>query len=279
MFSRLLATLEIARPHNMLAAGLCVAAGYRVAGGGDAVAALAAMAVAALATGAGNVINDYFDVDIDRVNKPRRPLPSGRLSPRVALALYVVFSVAVLVAAFALLPRAVAALVLVWQVTLFAYAWAMKRVFIVGNLLVAAITSSAFVAGGLLAGRPGEAVVPFLIAFFFVLSRELVKGAEDIRGDAGAGVATLAVRLGVERTVFVAAAMMLTLAVAIPLPSLVGYYGWQYFWTMALLVVPGLLAGSYMILARGERRVFNRVSWILKAGMFFGILAIAMGRG
>lgn len=262
----------------MLAAGLCVAAGYRVAGGGDAGAAIAAAVIAALATGAGNIINDYFDVDIDRVNKPRRPLPSQRISRGLALALYVAVSIAVLVGAFALLPGKVAALVLVWQAALFAYASSVKRVFVAGNLLVAAITSSAFVAGGLLAGRPVDAVVPFIIAFFFVLSREFVKGAEDVRGDAGAGVATLAVRLGVDRTVIITSAMMLSLAVLIPLPALIGYYGWQYFWTMALLVIPGLIVGAYMILARGGRKTYNHVSWVLKAGMFFGILAIAMGR-
>jgi geranylgeranylglycerol-phosphate geranylgeranyltransferase len=277
MLSHLLAAIEISRPHNMLAAGLCVAAGCHVAGGELGTAAIAAAALAALATGAGNVINDYFDLEIDRVNKPRRPLPSNRISKRGALVTYVFLSIAVLAGALLFVPRQVTALVLVWQVALFGYAVGAQRVFVAGNLLVAVITSSAFVAGGLAAGNARAALVPFLIAFFFVLCRELVKGAEDIRGDAGAGVRTLALVLGVERTVVVASVMMLALASLIPLPAIVGYYGEAYFWTMVLGVVPGLVVGARMITARARRQTFTRVSWILKAGMFLGILAIAMG--
>lgn len=277
MMSRLLAWIEITRPHNMLAAGLCVAAGYHVAGGESAGVAAAGGAVAALVTGAGNVINDFYDHDIDRVNKPRRPLPSTRLSRRAALWFYAVLGLAALGAGVALLPVAVAALVVAWHAALFAYAAFLKRVFVAGNLLVAAVTSSAFIAGAMLADNPAEASVPFVIAFFFVLSRELVKGAEDVQGDTGGGVATLAVVLGTDRAAEVAAVMMLALAMVIPLPALLGFYGPEYFWTMALLVVPGLVGGAYLMLTRPGRRTFTRVSWMLKAGMFFGILAIAMG--
>jgi hypothetical protein len=66
--------------------------------------------------------------------------------------------------------------------------------------------------------------------------------------------------------------------VAIPAPAVAGYYSRAYLWTMVLLVLPGLVGGAYLVLEHRHRRVFNRVSWILKAGMFFGILAIALAR-
>jgi geranylgeranylglycerol-phosphate geranylgeranyltransferase len=278
MASRFLVSIEIMRPHNMLAAGLCVAAGYHVAGGADASLAWGGAVAAALATGAGNVINDYFDLEIDRVNKPRRPLPSGRLSPRVVLGVYAVLALSLLGFAFVALPLRVAILVAGWLVALLTYAAALKRVVLVGNLLVAAIASSAFIAGGMLAGDVLASVLPFAIAFFFVLSRELVKGAEDVAGDRAAGVQTVAVALGVDRAAFAAAVLMLGLATLVPVPALAGHYGPKYFWTMTLLVVPGLIGGSYLVLERRDRRTFSRVSWILKVGMFFGILAIALAR-
>ncbi len=278
MLSHLLASVEILRPHNMLASGLCVLAGYHVAGGAGVEAATTAALLTALATGAGNVINDYFDLEIDRVNKPRRPLPSGRISRRAALVLYSVLCVVVVVGAVTLLPQRVTGLVLLWLVALFGYAAGVKRVFFAGNFLVAAITSSAFVAGAMLTENVSSSLVPFLIAFFFVMSRELVKGAEDLRGDEAGSVRTFAVVLGVGHTVTIAAVMMLALAVLIPLPSLLRYYGGKYFVTMAVLVIPGLIVGAGMILGNAERKTFNRVSWLLKLGMFFGILAIALGK-
>jgi len=277
MLLRLLASIEITRPHNMLASALSVVVGYHVADGGDLTGVWVPAALAAVITGAGNIINDHYDVVIDRINKPRRPLPSGRLTVRHALTIYVLLTLATNVALFALVPRLVAVLMLGWQVALVGYAVWLKRVLIAGNLLVATVTSSAFLAGALIAGRPTGAMIPVMIAFVFVLSRELVKGAEDVTGDAPAGVHTVASRFGVARAAWIAAIIMTLLAVLIPVPAFIGYFGPGYLWTMMLSVVPGLLAGAWMIVHRPDTRTFCRVSWILKFGMFFGIFAIALG--
>jgi len=277
MLTRLVAAVEITRPHNMAAAALSVVVGYAAAGGRDLREALLAAGVTALVTGAGNVVNDCFDLSIDRVNKPRRPLPSERLGRRAAFIYYGILTAAACAAALALLPAPLAVLVLAWQAALFAYAARLKRVFVAGNVLVAGIASSGFFAGALLAGNAGAALVPVAIAFVFVLSREVVKGGEDLAGDAAAGVHTLAVRLGPRRAGAVAAGLMLALAAALPAPALAGYYGAAYFWLMEALVVPALVLAAVVVARRPERRAFTRVSWLLKAGMFVGILAIAAG--
>lgn len=278
MLKPLLVSIEISRPHNMLAAAFAVAVGYYVSGGRDAAAVVPAAVFTALVTGAGNVVNDYFDAHIDLINKPRRPIPSQRLSAMAALRIYVAATVLIAVGAVILLPPSLAVLVVAWQVSLFVYARWAKRVFIVGNLLVASVAASAFAAGGLVAGRVGTVVVPIVIAFLFVLSRELVKGAEDVAGDMKAGVRTMAVVIGVDRTVHWASGLMLGLVILIPIPALTSYYGELYFWVMELAVVPGLLAGAYFVLNRPDRRIFSRVSWILKLEMFFGVLAVGLGK-
>jgi len=83
--------------------------------------------------------------------------------------------------------------------------------------------------------------------------------------------------VGVDTTVLWASTMMLLLVSAIPVPALAGYYGAYYMWGMELAVVPGLLAASYLILERPGHRTFGLISWILKVGMFFGVLAVALG--
>jgi len=274
---RLLAFIEITRPHNMLAASLGVAAGYWIAGGREVGVIWPAVLVTALVTGAGNVINDWYDHSIDRTNKPRRPLPSGRLGRRGAIRFYALLSAAVTILSFFALPLEVAVVVVLWQIALYLYAARFKRAFVSGNLLVAAVTSSAFVVGAMLAGRPAAAVVPVAIAFVFVFSRELVKGAEDVDGDRDAGVRTVAVVMGVERAVMLAVTLMVGLALLLPLPTLTGVYGRRYFYAMELLVVPGLLGGAWWMLKRPSRRTYNRVSWLLKITMFFGILALTLG--
>jgi len=262
----------------MLAAAFCAAVGYYISGGRGLADVWPTAVFTALVTGAGNIINDYHDVDIDRINKPRRPLPSGRISARVVVALYTVLTVFITVGTFLFLPFRVAVLMIVWEASLYIYARWAKRASVLGNLLVSAVASSAFIAGGLLTDHPGECVVAVGIAFVFMLSRELVKEAEDVEGDTAADVHSTAVVVGLDQTVLWASGMMMLLAVAIPLPTLTGYYSVFYLWVMELSVVPGLVAASYLILKYPCKRIFNRVCWILKVEIFFGILAVGVGK-
>jgi geranylgeranylglycerol-phosphate geranylgeranyltransferase len=278
MFKRLLVSIEITRPHNMLVAAFGVAAGYIISGGSSVAEMWPAALITAAVTGAGNIVNDCYDLQIDRVNKPRRPLPSGRLTYRTAVWLYSVCTAVITAGAFFFLPSKIALLVVSWQLALYFYARWAKRMFVVGNLLVAAVTSSVFLAGALLTGNAAAAAVPISIAFVFVLSRELIKGAEDVEGDRASGVSTVAVVLGTDRAVLAASGLMLLLVTVIPAPALTGHYSVPYLWVMELTVAPGLLVASYLILKRPGKRTFGRVSWLLKVEMFFGVLAMGVGK-
>ncbi len=275
MRSRAVALLQIVRPHNMIAAGLAVAAGWFVAGGAGSGLVLRVSLVAALATGAGNVINDYFDFAIDRVNKPRRPLPAGRLTPRAALVWYgVLTTVTTLFAVFAA-PASAILFAVAWQAALFLYARILKRMWIAGNVAVALVSASAFLAGATAAGRPQAALIPMAIAFAFVMCRELIKGGEDLEGDRIAGVRTLAVVVGRERSAALAGGAMLVVTALLPLPCVADVYGLRYLAVMELVVAPVLVAGALAVVRRPEKRVFGRVSLGLKLAMFAGIVAIA----
>jgi geranylgeranylglycerol-phosphate geranylgeranyltransferase len=277
MFARFRSYLEILRPHNMLAAAFAVFAGFHAAGGRgfDGIAWLAALC--ALATGAGNVANDVCDADIDRVNKPRRPIPSGRLSVRSASVWYAIVSMAVIALALTMVPRALATVVLAWQAALFLYARWLKRSWPAGNLAVAAISASALYGGALAAGDAHAAALPMTIAGAFVLCREMVKGVEDLVGDRAAGARTLAVVAGKETAARVAAASMLVVAAAMPLPSVAGRYDDAYAWIMLGLVVPALIVGAVTAMRTRDTKDFARVSRLLKLAMFAGLAAIVAG--
>jgi geranylgeranylglycerol-phosphate geranylgeranyltransferase len=274
---RVPAHLAILRPHNMLASALAVLAGNVIAHGSGGNLLVVTAVLAALVTGTGNILNDCFDIEVDRVNKPGRPLPSGRITPRAAVAWYMIISVAVTTAATMLVPRDVGALIIAWQVALAIYARWCKRWLIVGNVVVAAISSSAFLAGALVAHNAAAALIPGLIAFVFVMCREIVKGAEDVEGDRKGNVSTLSVLMGTPRAGTVAAVLMLVLAALMPVPALTARYRAPYLLVMELLVVPVLLSGAMRIASSDDRRAFTLTSRMLKLGMFLGIAAIALG--
>jgi geranylgeranylglycerol-phosphate geranylgeranyltransferase len=234
--------------------------------------------LAGLVAGFGNLVNDYFDAEIDRVNKPRRPIPSGRLSRRFVAWVYGVGTVALTLVVVGRLRPPVLALMIAWEVLLFYYAASAKRAALLGNVLISSVCASAFVAGALVAGRHDVVVFPAAFAFVFVMGREFVKSAEDVEGDRAVGARTLAVRCGAERTAAWGAALLCACAAVSPLPTLVGYFGRGYALLMEFLVVPGVLAAAYMVLRSPSRSVFHRASWILKVEMLAGIVVVGLGR-
>jgi geranylgeranylglycerol-phosphate geranylgeranyltransferase len=278
MLNRLLAAIEVARPHNMLVAATCAGAGYVIAGGGRPGEILWPLVLTALVVASGNLINDYFDADIDRINKPRRPIPSGRLSESQVLILYRFGTVLLAAAAVVVLPRQQAAIVLGWQVLLYLYARWVKRLPILGNLLVGIVASSAFLFGAISTGDIAAVGFPVLFAFLFVVGRELVKSTEDVEGDRTNGAGTLPVRFGAEKAGLIAVFFLVACILAAPVPVLVGYYGFLYALVMELLLVPGLIVSSYLMLRCPNRTALNRISWLLKIEMFIGIAAMVLGQ-
>jgi geranylgeranylglycerol-phosphate geranylgeranyltransferase len=227
----------------------------------------------ALVTAAGNVINDWFDRDIDAINKPRRPIPSGGVAPRAAMAMYVF-----LLAAVALCVTRLTAVQAVWAgawvVLLHVYSWKAKRLYLAGNLLVSAVVSSAFLVGALTAGDITAGLIPAAFTLLFVLGRELVKDTEDIEGDRMCGASTIPVVSGTAAALNAAAAIFIILVIAIPLPFARGLYGGGYLLTMLLSVLPVLVVSCVFCI---RRRSPAAVSLLLKIGMFFGVAAFYLG--
>ena len=102
---------------------------------------------ASLVAASGNIINDYFDVEIDRINKPDRPIPSGRISRNEVLILYTIFSSISLYLAYVISIPAII-LVSITLLLLFLYSLVFKSIPFLGNLVVSLCTGLAFSFGG-----------------------------------------------------------------------------------------------------------------------------------
>jgi len=275
---RLRGLVDLVRPGNAVAAavltftGTFVAAGDAAWGGATLQTAAAVVATAA-ATGGGNAVNDYFDRDVDRVNRPDRPIPREAVSPRGALA-FALALFAVAVAAAATLPPVALGIALVNAAALAAYTPVFKRLPGVGNVVVALLTGSTFLFGGAAAGRPlaPGLVVMALLAAAATLGRELVKDVEDVAGDRNAGLRTFPIVAG-ERPALVAAAVAVGAAVlASGVPVALGTFGVAYLAVVlpADAVMLAAAVRSFADPGAGQRR--------LKAGMFLAAAAFVVGR-
>ena len=267
--------VELTRPGNVVAAGVLTATGSFVAGGvgAAAVPVVAAVAATVFATAAGNAVNDYFDREVDRVNRPDRPIPRGAVSARGGVAFSGVLFVAAVAAAVAL-PLAAVAIAVANLLALVAYTKLFKGLPGVGNVVVAYLTGSTFLFGGAAVGRVADpaVVVLFSLAALATLSREIVKDVEDVDGDRAEGLRTLPIVAGEPAALRIGAAVLVVAVAASAVPVAMGTFGLAY----VVVVVP---ADAVMLDA--IRRSFTDPGGAqrrLKRGMFLAAVAFIIGR-
>jgi geranylgeranylglycerol-phosphate geranylgeranyltransferase len=265
--------LELTRPSNSLVAGVLTFVGAFVAGGigGAVVETGAAVAATVLASGAGMAINDYFDREIDAVNRPERPIPRGAVSPRGAFAWSgVLFAGAV--ACALVLPVLAIAIAVVNLLALIAYTEFFKGLPGVGNLVVAYLGGSTFLFGGAAVGAPLAPAVLFVLAALSTASREVIKDVEDVAGDREEGLNTLPIAIGERNALHVASAALAVAVLASPLPYVLETFGVAYLVVVAPAVAVMAYAAvvSYSDPSRGQA--------VLKYAQFAAVLAFLTGR-
>jgi len=205
------------------------------------------VAVAALATllisNGGFIINDIFDLAIDRINRPDRPLPAGLITVRHAWGLYVVQTALGIGLGFIINPMVggFAALIAIW---LWAYSAGLKKRFLIGHLSIGLMGASMLPFGGLAAGSwiPALYTLPITLAAF--MGREILKTAPDVEGDRAGGVDNLATRYGADTATRIGKLLLALCVAGLPFTQLI--------WPLRpvfLIVALGLIApGTLLIL-------------------------------
>ena len=268
--------LRLVRAHNLVVAAAGVLAGGWVALGAVAVPRLLGFAaLAAVGFGAaGNVLNDLRDVAADRVNRPAgdRPVAAGRVRRETAhlvvgVGVFVGLVAAALVSGTALLVGLAAFAVIAL------YSPLLKPSGFPGNVAIAAVAGLPLWYGALAVGRPAAGVVPWVLAAWIHLVREIVKDIEDESGDRVAGRRTLPIRWGARRTGVLAAVLALAfvpLSLALPVAA---HYGGGYYAVAVISQLAVLAAASRLFVGRTER-----LSRLLKGAMVVGLVALVLGR-
>jgi geranylgeranylglycerol-phosphate geranylgeranyltransferase len=271
------AFIRITRPHNAVVAGLTALVGYLIATGTLTPPSLLLAVVVALITAGGNVINDVFDVDIDRINRPERPIPAGEISLAGAKAYTAVLFAGGLLTAALTTPLCFA-IALANAVILIAYAIRLKGVPALGNLAVAYLAASVFLFGGAFAGVEGlvQNLSLAAITFLATIAREVLKDAEDVDGDAAGGARTLPMIIGIRRTGMLAFACACGAVVVSVLP--LGDW-WDPFYLAAIAVVDlVILFGASRSLSCTTPACVrkSRATSTLRTGMFAALAVFAV---
>ena len=289
--------LEILRPKNCLMAAFAVLIGSFLYLKLDLLMVWQPVAFAMLAafliTGAGNAINDYFDVEADRLNRPKRPIPSERVSVKGAL-IYSILLFFFGIALASLTNMLAFGIAIFNSFMLIIYSWSLQHKTFFGNFTVGYLTGSTFLFGGAAVGNIQLALLFGLLAGLATFSREIVKDLEDIEGDRKLFLKKqsfvkkrvmerfVVTDQGVilkykEKTGIITSAVSLAIAIALsPVPYLFGLVDFAYL----LLVIPTdiiFLAAIFKSARAKKPADFGRVSRLIKYGYFLGLIAFIAG--
>jgi 4-hydroxybenzoate polyprenyltransferase len=253
---------------------------------------LASVCIAA----AGYIINDYFDLNIDLINKPEKLVVEKMIKRRWVIFWHFFLSmVGVALSFFVAIESGIWLLGManiLCVVLLFLYSISFKKKLLSGNILISILTAwvilvicmaevrvqSSLNSDSIAANQRILRLGILYAGFAFVISliREAVKDMEDIVGDRKYGCTTMPIVWGIQSTkIFISTWVVILIAILIALQVYVMPLGW--WWSMlyatGLLIYP-LFKSLFMLQKANKSEDYHKVSSIIKLVMLFGILSM-----
>jgi 4-hydroxybenzoate polyprenyltransferase len=251
-----------------------------------------------LIAAAGYIINDYFDLSIDKINKPGKVVIEKIIKRRWAIIWHWILSGAGILIGFILSwklknifigPSNVACVLILWF-----YSTTFKKKLLIGNILISFLTGWVILVLYLCEFRFHRfmnpefhsalsrifkfAIVYSSFAFIISLVRETVKDMEDMEGDAMYGCRTMPVVWGISASKLFCVSWLLMLVLAlIVLQFYVLQYGWwlTIVYSCFLVIYPILVVLKKLSKAEGPD-AFHKLSQIIKSIMLMGILSMIL---
>ena len=238
---------------------------------------LLVMAVVMCFAGAANALNDVVDYEIDKINRPMRPLPSGFVKKRTALLISVLlFSMGTL-ACLELSEAAQVIGIVIAMPFMVLYSKYLKGMPLVGNMIVAFILGLSFLFCGAAFNNMSPMWIPMILAFGLTLVRELVKDIADMEGDQSVGLKTFPITVGIEKSIQLSIFLSACIGVGAFIPYLYGTYGIWYGILLILGVEIPLGVVVVSLLNNPGISSATHGARILKFSTLIGLIAIYAG--
>jgi len=274
--------IEILRPGNAIMGAIAVIL-IAIIDKTISIPIILAMITVFLETAAGNVINDYYDYHIDLINKPERPIPSGRISLKAgrnyAFLLFILATVGGLIISHLTDNWIPLIIVIAADVVLYLYAYKLKATPLIGNLTVAFMTGLGFVFAGYAINTWSIISTSIFLGFFafvMTLAREIIKDIEDIEGDKADGAKTLPILVGEKIPAIIAAVLIIIDCILCPLLYYYHIFGILYLAVIAIAVILFLYC-AILILKNQDRQTCHKAAKLLKIGMLIAFVSFIFG--
>lgn len=245
----------------------------------------------------GNIINDYFDINIDRINKPHKLVVDKFITRRWVIFWHLVLSAAGIVCSVYVGMRLshfwIGLANTICVLLLFIYSASLKKKFLVGNIVISALTAWTILVlllpEYIMLVPAGNAVDVYdkifrlgilYAGFSFIISlvREVIKDMEDVEGDRRNGCKTMPIVWGYNASkVFVAVWLIVLIAILIVAQIYVIHFGWwlSISYAAITLIIPLIVIFIKLFTANSQKdfhQLSSYVKWVMLAGilsMFF----------
>jgi len=273
MFGKIKALLEIIRL-QVVAGGVTgvfiggIVSGFQY----DLLSLFLAMIAIFLVTAGSMALNDYFDWKIDAMVHPKRPIPSGRLSPKDGLSFALIsFFTALCLAFFINILCFYIAIISIGLIIL--YEIFLKNQGIAGNMLVAFVCSMAFMFGAASVGQFSNVLLLAVMMFFPVIGREILMDIRDMDGDILAR-ATLPIKIGKKSAVYLSCMFLSILVLLTPLPIIWNILG---IWYLIVFVFVDILVIYAIILSLRDVNNVGKAADIIKLTIAVVLVGFIVG--
>lgn len=274
--------IEILRPGNALMGAIAIIL-VAIIDRTVSIPIVLAMLAVFFETAAGNVINDYFDYNIDLINKPERPIPSGRISLKngrnYGYLLFLLGTVCGFLISYLTGNWIPFIIVLIADIILYLYAYKLKAMPLIGNITVGFMTGFGFVFGGFSLNNPSIVITSLYLGFFaFVMTtaRELIKDIEDIEGDKSEGAKTLPILYGEKITAALSIILIIADCALCPILYFNHIFGFYYLIVITIAVLL-FIYSAFLIAKNQDRQTAGKASKNLKIGMLIAFVAFIFG--
>ncbi len=265
---------EILRPANAIMASIAVLLMAIVSHTYNLDIVIGAVSVF-IATGGGNTINDYCDYEIDKINKPERPIPSGRISRSNALYYCLLLFLIATILGF-IISVANGIVVIICSIIMIVYAYDLKTRCLIGNITVSLLTGLTFVFGGLITGDYIISIILGFFAFLMTLSREIIKDTEDVEGDKKENAKTFPIVYGEVNAVRLAFILNIITCILSPILYIIGLFSIIYLIIVVIADIIFIYSG-YNALKNQDVDTLHKVSKNMKIGMIIAFVSFAIG--
>ena len=273
-----LAYFNIIRPLNVVVGSLTILVSSLITKyNGSMNNVIFATLVVAFYTVGANTLNDYLDYKIDKINRPDRPITSGRILRKHALIVSILAFIIGTIIALQLNTNSQLVSIGISLPLIISYNIKLKKLPLIGNIVVAIVLALSFIYAGLAFSNLSPLILPAVLAFGLTLIRELVKDMADIIGDKSVGLKTFPIFFGENKTINLCVGLSVLLGIGAFIPFITGHYNIFYGLSLILTVEIPLGVVVISVLNKPSIEIAKRSANLLKFCTIGGLFSIYIG--